>query len=56
MVGNPCSRTVFDPLKMTNLPGDFFVRGRIVQGSDLRPPLGVEIRVRGKEILAIRTE
>ena len=41
---------------MTNLPGDFFVRGRIVQGSDLRPPLGVEIRVRGKEILAIRTE
>ena len=56
MVGNPCSRTVFDPLKMTNLPGDFFVRGGIVQGSDLRPPLGVEIRVRGKDILAIRTE
>ena len=56
MVGNPCSRTVFDPLKITNLPGDFFVRGGIVQGSDLRPPLGVEIRVRGKDILAIRTE
>jgi hypothetical protein len=56
MVGNPCSRTVFDPLKMTNLPGDFFVRGGIAQGSDLRPPLGVEIRVRGKDILAIRTE
>jgi hypothetical protein len=56
MVGNPCSRTLFDPLKMTNLPGNFFVRGAIVQGSDLRPPLGVEIRVRGKDILAIRTE
>ena len=56
MVGNPCSRTLFDPLKMTNLPGNFFVRGGIVQGSDLRPPLGVEIRVRGKNILAIRTE
>jgi len=56
MVGNPCSRTLFDPLKMTNLPGDFFVRGGIVQGSDLRPPLGIEIRVRGKNILAIRTE
>ena len=56
MVGNPCSRTLFDPLKMTNLPGNFFVRGGIVQGSDLRPPLGVEIRVRGKDILAIRTE
>ena len=56
MVGNPCSGTLFDPLKMTNLPGNFFVRGAIVQGSDLRPPLGVEIRVRGKDILAIRTE
>jgi hypothetical protein len=56
MVGNPCSRTLFDPLKMITLPGDFFVRGAIVQGSDLRPPLGIEIRVRGKDILAIRTE
>ncbi len=57
MVGNPCSRTLFDPLKMTTLPGiDAFVRGGIVQGSDLRPPLGIEIRVRGKDILAIRTE
>ena len=56
MVGDPCSRTLFDPLKMTNLPGNFLVRGGIVQGSDLRPPLGVEIRVRGKDILAIRAE
>ena len=56
MVGNPCSRTLFDPLKMTTLPGNFFVRGAIVQGSDLRPPLGIEIQVRGKDILAIRTE
>jgi hypothetical protein len=56
MVGNPCSRTLFDPLKMTNLPGNFFVRGGIAQGSDLRPPLGVEIRVHGKDIVAIRTE
>jgi hypothetical protein len=32
------------------------VRGAIVQGSDLRPPLGVEIRIQGREILAIRTE
>ena len=56
MVGNPCSRAVFDPLKMTSLPGDYLVRGGIVQGSALRPPLGIEIRVRGKDILAIRTE
>jgi hypothetical protein len=56
MVGNPCSRTVFDPLKLTNLPGSVWARGAIVQGSDLRPPLGVEIKVEGKKILAVRTE
>jgi len=57
MVGNPCSRTVFDPLKTTNLPGSgAWVRGRIVQGSDLRPPLGIEINVEGKKLLAVRTE
>jgi len=57
MVGNPCSRTVFDPLKNTNLPcTGAWVRGSIVQGSDLRPPLGIELQVEGKKILAIRTE
>jgi hypothetical protein len=56
MVGNPCSRTVFDPLKLTNLPGSVWVRGTIVQGSDLRPPLGIELKVDGKKILAVRTE
>ena len=56
MVGNPCSRTLFDPLRMTNLPGNVWVRGAIVQGSDLRPPLGVELKIQGKEIQATRTE
>jgi hypothetical protein len=57
MVGNPCSHTVFDPTKTAVLPGsEVWVRGAIVQGSDLRPPLGVEIQVHGKSILAIRGE
>lgn len=56
MVGNPCSRSVFDPLKLTNLPGNVWVRGAIVQGSDLRPPLGIEVEIKGKEISAIRAE
>ncbi|HKV23326.1 MAG TPA: hypothetical protein VJN93_01930 [Candidatus Acidoferrum sp.] len=56
MVANPCSRTVYDPLKLTNLPGDVWVRGAIVQGSDLRPPLGVELSIKGKSIQAIRME
>ena len=56
LVGNPCSHTLYDPLKTANLAGNVFVRGGIVQGGDIRPPFGVEIRIRGKEILAIRSE
>jgi hypothetical protein len=57
MVGNPCSHTVFDPAKTAVLPGsEVWVRGAIVQGSDLRPPLGVELKVVGKNILAVRSE
>lgn len=56
MVGNPCSRTLFDPLKYAPLPGNVLVRGAIAQGSDFRPPLGIEIKLRGKDILATRME
>jgi hypothetical protein len=56
MVGNPCSRSLFDPLKMANIPGDFWVRGSIAQGSDVRPPLGIELKIQGKKILAVRME
>jgi hypothetical protein len=56
LVGNPCSHTLYDPLKTTNLPGNIWIRGAIVQGSDIRPPLGVEIKIRDKQILALRTE
>lgn len=56
MVGNPCSRTVFDPTKLMSIPGGIWVRGAIAQGSDLRPPLGIEIEVHGQDILATRME
>ena len=56
MIGNPCSRTVYDPLKLSNLPGNVWVRGGIVQGSDLRPPLGIELEVRRRETLAVGIE
>jgi len=56
MVGNPCSRSVYDPLRYGPLPGNVLARGAVVQGSDLRPPLGIETKVTGKEILAIRME
>jgi hypothetical protein len=56
LVGNPCTHTLYDPLKTANLPGNIWIRGAIVQGSDIRPPLGVEIKIQGKQILALRTE
>ena len=56
MVGNPCSRTVFDPTKLMSLAGNVWVRGAIVQGSDLRPPLGIELKIQGKDIFAVRME
>jgi hypothetical protein len=56
MVGNPCSRSVFDPTKLMSIPGGVWVRGAIAQGSDLRPPLGIEIEIHGQGILATRME
>jgi hypothetical protein len=56
MVANPCTRSLYDPLKYATLPGNVLSRGAVVQGTDLRPPYGIEIKVRGKEILATRME
>jgi hypothetical protein len=56
MVADPCSRTVFDPLQMANLPGGAWARGAIVQGSAFRPPLGIEIRIVGDQLVAAQIE
>jgi hypothetical protein len=56
MVVNPCSRAIHDPLQHTELPGNILVRGAIVQGSDLRPPYGIELKVRGNQIHAVAME
>jgi serine/threonine protein kinase len=56
MVVNPCSRTVFDPLQMKELPGSILVRGAILQGYDPRPPYGIEVKVSGNRILAMAME
>lgn len=56
MVGDPCSRTVFDPVRMSSIPGGAFVRGAIAQGSVIRPPLGIEVEIRGNLVLATRME
>jgi hypothetical protein len=56
MIGDPCSRTVFDPTKMSALSGNIWVRGAIVQGADVRPPFGIELKIKDKNIQAIRRE
>jgi serine/threonine protein kinase len=56
MVVNPCSRAIFDPLQLKDLPGNILVRGAIVQGYDIRPPYGIEVKVRGDQIHAVAME
>jgi serine/threonine protein kinase len=56
MAVNPCSRSIFDPLQHKELPGNILVRGAIVQGSDLRPPFGIELKISGNHIRAVAME
>jgi hypothetical protein len=57
MVGDPCNHTVYDLLRYGGgASGDELVRGVIVQGSGIRPPMAIEIRATGKEIIAAREE
>ncbi len=56
MVGDPCSRSVIDPLKLSVMPGNVWVHGGIVQGVDVRPPLEIEIIIKGQKIIANRME
>jgi hypothetical protein len=55
MVGDPCSKSVFDLTRYG--PGiNGLVRGEMVRGSGLRPPIAIEVRVEGNKILAVRME
>ena len=56
MVVNPCDGTVYDPLKVGAVGGDTWVRGEIVQGSSLRPPISIDVKVSGRSIIADRIE
>src|SRR5579871_6667866 len=55
MVVDPCNHTVFDLTKYGSGPTGL-VRGDIVRGSAIRPPLAIEISVRGNQIYAVRSE
>jgi hypothetical protein len=55
MVADPCNRAVFDLMRYGNGPAGL-VRGEIAQGAAVRPPLAIEIQVRGKQVLAKKIE
>jgi len=57
MVVNPCNRTVYDLTRYSGgaLNGGI-VRGDIVSGIGVRPPMAIEIRTDGKDVVAVRTE
>jgi hypothetical protein len=56
-VGDPCNHTVYDLLRYGGgATSDDLVRGVIVQGNGIRPPMAIEIKVQGKNVVAGRSE
>ena len=56
MVASACDGTVFDPLQMGTIPSGAWVRGAIVQGAGIRPPVSIEVKVQGSNVVADRIE
>jgi hypothetical protein len=57
MVADPCNHTVYDLLRYgAGASNDNLVRGAIVRGNGIRPPMAIEIRANGKQIVAVRHE
>lgn len=55
MIVDPCNATVFDLTQYGNGPNGL-VRGEIVAGTAVRPPLAIEVQTRGEKVFAIRSE
>jgi hypothetical protein len=57
MVADPCNQAVFDLMQYgSGAADDGLVRGLALQGSAIRPPVAIEIKVNGKDIVATRME
>ncbi len=55
MVADPCRRVLFDLARYGTGPNGE-VRGAIVSGRGVRPPIAIEVKVRGKQVVAIQLE
>jgi hypothetical protein len=57
MVVNPCNRSVYDLLRYGGgASNEDLVRGVVVSGNGIRPPMAIEIKTQGNNILAGRSE
>lgn len=56
MVVSDCDGVLYDPLKMATLPDGTWVRGDIVRGGGIRPPIAIQVEVRGRNLVAKRIE
>ena len=56
MIASPCDGTIYDPLKMGTIASGAWVRGEIVQGAGIRPPISIEVKVEGSDLIADRIE
>ncbi|HTZ99283.1 MAG TPA: hypothetical protein VMB02_03065 [Candidatus Aquilonibacter sp.] len=57
MVVNPCTKAVYDLMRYGGgAPDGGLVRGDIVSGSGVRPPMAIEIRTSGRDVIAVRGE
>jgi hypothetical protein len=55
MVIDPCNRSVFDLTKY-GAAASGLVRGEVIAGPGIRPPMAIEIRVKGDKVIAVRSE
>ncbi|MCL6566890.1 MAG: hypothetical protein K6U09_10765 [Acidobacteriia bacterium] len=56
MVVDPCNGSVYHPLRFGPRTDGAMLRGEVVAGPAIRPPLAILVHVRGNEIIAERTE
>jgi len=56
MLVGTCNGTVYDPLRIGTAPTGAWVRGEVVRGSGIRPPISIEVHVQGRSIVASRIE
>jgi hypothetical protein len=56
MVANPCNAAVYDPLRMGTLASGAWARGEVVQGAGVRPPVSIDVQVKGDRLFASQME